>query len=136
MGQLSLSGALVGGPASGGTTFPGSTISIPLALRTNPKGFNAATGVLQRQIQTALGVFVALNEIGPNGSVQKADTIYLNSNGPLTVRYTTDDGLGGSVVAVLPVSGYTMIELDSTRFCKLLEVSGSALIEYFASGQS
>lgn len=136
MGQLNLSGALIGGPPSGGETFPGATFSVPLRLRTDPKGFNSATGVLQRQIATAPGVYVTFGEVGTGASVPKANTLYMKSNGPVLVRLTTDDGLGGSVVAIVPLNGAMLVEFDDTKFLKLLEASGSALVEYFASGQS
>jgi len=127
---------MVAGPPSAGETFPGTVASVPLRLRTDPKGFNSATGVLQRQIQTNPGVYVTLGEVGASGSVPKANTFYIKSGGPLTLRITTDDGVGGSVVAVVPIDGFNFFEFDTTKFLKLAEVSGSALIEYFASGQS
>lgn len=136
MGQINLSGALIGGPPSGGETFPAATFSVPLRLRSDPKGYNAATGVLQQQVSTAPGVYVTLTGIGTGSTVTKANTFYLKSSGPVLLRLTTDDGLGGSVVAVLPVDGLAgPIEFDATKFLKLAEVSGSAQLEYFASGQ-
>lgn len=134
MGQITLSGAFIGGPPAGGETFPGTTFSAPLALRTNPKGFGAATGVLQRQVSTAVGVYATLSGVGATDTVTKGNTLYLKSNGNLLLRLTTDDGLGGSVVAVNPVSGFVFVEFDETKYLKLLEVSGNALIEYFVCG--
>ena len=134
MGQITLSGALLGGPPAGGESFPSSTFSAPLALRSNPKGYNAATGVLQRQVTTAVGVYSALSGVGATDTVTKGNTLYLRSNASLLVRLTTDDGIGGSVVAVLPVSGLCILEFDDSKYLKLIEVSGSALIEYLVSG--
>jgi hypothetical protein len=135
MGQINLSGSMIGGPPAGGDTFPGSTFSVPLLLRSNPKGFNVATGVLQRQISTAVGVYATLSGVGATDTVTKCDTLYLKSNSGLLVRLTSDDGTGVSVVAVIPVSGVALLEFDSSKYLKLIEVSGSGLIEYFASGQ-
>lgn len=136
MGQINMQGALIGGPPAGSETFPASVFSAPLRLRTDPKGFNAATGVLQQQIATAVGVYAALPAIGTGGVVTKGNTFYFKSNGPVLLRLTTDDGVGGNVVAVLPINGLHIVEFDDTKFLKLAEVSGSALIEYFASGQA
>jgi len=136
MGQLNLSGSLIGGPPTGGETFPAASFTVPLRLRTDPKGFNAATGVLTQQISTAVGVYATLAPIGSGGVVTKADTLYFKSNGPVLVRITTDDGVGGSVVAIVPCDGLMMLEPGSLKYIKLVEVSGNALIEYFASGQS
>jgi hypothetical protein len=108
---------------------------MPLRLRTDPKGYNAATGILQQQIATAAGVYVTLATVGTGGVVTKADTLCLKTNGPVLLRLTTDDGLGGSVVAILPIDGMATLEFNSNRYLKLAEISGSALIEYFASGQ-
>ena len=134
MGQITLSGALLGGPPAGGETFPGTTFSAPLALRTTPKGFNSATGVLQRQVSTAVGVYVTLGGVGAADCVTKGNTLYFKTNATVLLRLTTDDGIGGSVVAVLPVNGFCLLQFDDSKYLKLVEASGSALIEYLVSG--
>lgn len=124
----------MGGPPAGGETFPGTTFAAPLLLRTNPKGFNCATGILQRQIATNVGVYATLSGVGATDTVTKGNTLYLKTNSTLLVRLTTDDGVGGSVTAVIPVSGFCMLEFDDSKYLKLVEVSGSALLEYFVCG--
>lgn len=134
MGQINLQGSLSGGPTSASSdAFPAATINIPLSLRSSPKGFGCATGVLQRQI--AASSFVVLAEVGPGGSVVKANFLYLKCNGPVLLRCTFDDGLGGDIVAVEPVNGLVVKEVDDSKFLKTVEVQGNALLEYFACGQ-
>lgn len=134
MGQIDLQGALIGGPPSGGDTFPASTFSVPLRMRTTPKGFGVATGVLTRLVASP-AAFVALSGVGSGDTVTQADVLYFKPSGPVDLRLTTDDGVGGNVVAVVPIDGITMIEFPTSKFLKLLEVQGSATVEYFASGQ-
>lgn len=134
MGQLDLQGALIGGPPSGGETFPASTFSVPLRLRTSPKGYGVATGVLSQQIASP-AAYVALSGIGVGGAVTQADTFYFKASGPVDLRVTTDDGAGGDVVAVIPSDGLAVIETPASKYVKLVEVQGNGTVEYFASGQ-
>lgn len=135
MGQINLQGSLNGGPAAASSdAFPGSTLNIPISLRSSPKGFNAATGVLQRQV--AASSYLTLHEVGSDGSVTKANTFYIKSNGPILLRCTFDDGSGGNIIAVEPINGIIIKEVDDTKFLKRVEVQGNSLIEYFACGQS
>ena len=133
MGQVQLQGALVGGPPSGGEVFPAALFNVPLKLRTDPKGFGAATGVLQRTITSAL-VYVQLLDVGTGGSVTQANLLYLKSAGPLDVKLTCDDGVGGDVVSEFQIDGMNLQEFSDVRFLKKVEVRGSAQIEFFASG--
>jgi hypothetical protein len=135
MGQIDLQGALTGGPPSGGDTFPAAVFTAPLRFRSNPKGFGVATGVLT-QIVASPAVYLTLPGVGTGGVVTKADTFYLKSSGPIDLRLTTDDGAGGDVVSVVPCDGLHLSEFPTSKFLKLIEVQGSATIEYFASGQS
>ena len=139
MGQLVLSGTLQGGPPNGTDIGPGPRMSlnVPLAFKGGSwgKSYNAATGILQRSVST--GVYLQLAGVSSSASdpVTKGDTLYLLTNGPVSFRLTTDDGSGGNVVAVVPVDGFAMWEFPGNKFLKLLEVLGSASIEYFVSGQ-
>ena len=134
MGQLRLSGSLdAGPPTSTSESFPASSFSVPLRFRENTKGFSPATGVLTRRLASP-GAFVPLQGVGATDTVTKGTFLYLKSDGLIELRLTTDDGVGGSVVAVLPPSGFFMIELDSTKFLKLLEARGTAVLEYFICG--
>ena len=134
MGVLRLSGSLDGGPASSTTeSFPASSFSAPLRFRENTKGFSVATGVLTRKLNS-VGAFVPLQGVGATDTVTKGTFLYLKSDAAIEVRLTTDDGSGGSVLAVLPPSGFVMIELDPVKFLKLLEAKGLGSLEYFVCG--
>lgn len=134
MGQLKVEGSLIAGPVSATDVFPAGVLIHPLSTAQNPKGFQVATGVLTRNLNSA-AVFLAFPELGGSASVTRATFMYLRTDSPMTLRLTTDDGLGGNVVAVVPVQGLHIAEYPDNKFLKLLEVMGSGKIEYFISGQ-
>ncbi len=134
MGVLRLAGSIdAGPPSSTSESFPASSFSVPLRFRENTKGFSVATGVLTRNLASP-GAFVALQGVGPTDSVTKGTFLYLKSDALIDVRVTTDDGVGGSVLAIIPPSGFVLLELDATKFLKLLEAKGTARLEYFVCG--
>lgn len=134
MGVLRIEGSLTAGPPSvTSEAFPGASVAVPLRLRENTLAFNVATGMLSRSLASALA-FVPLQGVGPGDAVTKAVFLYLKGNALFDVRLTTDDGLGGSVVSVVPVNGFALLQFDGTKFLKLLEAKGTALIEYFLCG--
>lgn len=106
---------------------------MPLRFRENTKGFSVATGVLTRKLNS-VGSFVALQGVGATDTVTKGTFLYFKSDALIELRLTTDDGVGGSVVAIIPPSGFVMLELDATKFLKLLEARGVASLEYFVCG--
>ena len=134
MSQIKLSGSIVAGPASSSEgVFPGSTMDIPLSTKENPKGYQRATGILRRSVSVASPSWLDLGE--PGNTVTQANFLYLRSDGPLSLRLTTDDGLGGDVVAVIVVQGLHITEFNQINYLKTLEVQGNATVEYFMSGQ-
>lgn len=135
MGQIDLQGALFGGPPTGGSTFPAATFSVPLRMSTTPKPFGVATGVLTRNVASP-AAYLTLSGIGAADTVTKGDVLYFKASGAVDLRLTTDDGAGGDVVAIVPVQGIVILEFSSSKYLKLVEVQGSASIEYFMSGQS
>jgi hypothetical protein len=138
MGQLTLSGQLQGGAPNGSDLNQGRMLDvIVLALRggNTAKPFNAATGTIQRPVNSPSS-FITLSGIGTGDTVTHADTLYFFAYSQVTLRLTTDDGAGGDVVAVLPCDGLYVMEFPSAKFLKLLEIEGSANVEYFASGSS
>lgn len=135
MGQISLSGALQAGPPTAGEgVFPGALLNVALALSTSPKQFGVATGVLTRQLASPSS-FVTLDGVGAAATVTHGDTLYLKASGAIDLRFTLDDGSGGSSVVVV-TGRFFLIEFDTVKFLKLLEAKGSATVEYFVSGQS
>lgn len=132
MGSVSLQGALIGGPGGAGG-FPASMFNTPISLSSGAKLFGNATGVLTRTVASP-GAFLALGSIGANADVPKANTLYLRADGDLDLRITQDDGTGGSTVIVVPIRGLFLMETPTAKQITLLEVRGSGLLEYFASG--
>lgn len=136
MGQISLQGAIVAGPVTASETFPASTLNVPLATIFSPKPSAVSTGVLTRNVNVAVPAFGALQGVGPTDTVTQGDFLYFKSNGPVILRVTTDDGLGGQAQALVPVHGIAMLEFQATRPLELLEIQGNARVEYLVSGPS
>lgn len=135
MSALNLTGALTAGPSSGGETFPGTSMQVPLAFAEGSKTLGAATGILTKTISSP-AAYVALTGVGALNTVTQGSFLYFKGRGTFLLRLTTDDGVGGTVVSVVPVQGMLMVEFPTTRPLELLEVQGSGLIEYFVSGAS
>lgn len=140
MGQLKVQGSLVAGPpAATDGSFPAMTANTTIATKADPKGYARATGVLRRQ-----ETFAAFTDLGePGNVVTQGHFLWFKSNGPVELRLTTDDGVGGSVLSVLPIDGAFMQEFDiatgAGKFLKLLELNtlGQAvLVEYFIAGNA
>lgn len=134
--SVELKGSVVAGAPNCGGCEDGALITMSLGFKGGccAKPYNVATGGNPRNVQSP-GVYLTLTDIGPTGVVTRADTLILWTRALMLFRLTTDDGLGGSVVSVVPVDGLFIVEFPSTRFLKLLEVQGSGIINYFASGQ-
>lgn len=136
MGQVVADGTIQAGPASSGDgVFPSSTFDGQIRLRTSPKQYLACTGSTGRAFNSPSS-YVALPSIGTGGDVTKVDTLYIRSSSEVSLQLTTDDGAGGDVVAIIPLDGGILLEFPTTKYLKLLELKGSATIEYFASGQA
>ena len=136
MGQVKINGALIAGPPQGGDVFPAALMNVPLRLRTTPKGFGAATGILHRTIMAGgPAEYVTLADIGVGSTVERATLLYLKSSGPLDVRLTCDDGLGGDVVSEFQQDGLSLVEFTDLKHLKKVDLRGSAQIEFFACGR-
>jgi hypothetical protein len=134
MGAVTLAGSITGGPPSGGSSFPGSTFNDQIAFPSGPRSFSAATGMIQRSINSP-SAFVPLGGVGPTGDVTTADFLYLVTNGSLDVRITAQNGSGGFTTAVVSVAnGPLILPVSPNKLITLVEVQGSATIEYLASG--
>lgn len=137
MGQIQLSGQMLAGPPSAGEQFPGSTFSVPLAFKDgSQKGFQVASGILTRNINTPAPAFAALQGVGPDDTVTQGNTLYFKCDNPVVLRLTTDDGSGGQATELVPVHGLLIREFPSLRPLELLEVQGNSKVEYFVSGAS
>lgn len=134
-GQLDVSGTLIAGPPNAtDTTFPSMQASASIHTTPTPKGWQVCTGVLSRTINSPSS-YVTLDGIGAAKTVTAADFLYLRSNTKLKVRITQVDGIG-TLVGERYVSGLLIHEAPSDCAITLVEVQGSATIEYLASGQS
>ena len=134
-GVTDLSGTIISGPPNvTDTTFPSMQSTAQLRTSTNPKGWSVCTGVLSRSIASP-GAYVALNGVGPTGDVTNADFLYLRSSTTLKLRLTQVDGLG-ILVSEQFFSGLKIIEAPSSNCITLVEVKGTATIEYLAQGQT
>ena len=83
-----------------------------------------------------LGALRAGEEANARGYfVRKGNrTVYPTVDRNVLVRITTDDGVGGNVVTTIPCIGLLVLEFQTLKFCKLVEVKGTATLEYVASG--
>jgi hypothetical protein len=134
MGQLSLSGVLQAGPANPvDGQFPGSALTVPLSFISGTKQYVPGTGVLQRNVASP-GAFAALDGVGAAATVTAGHFLYLKANAPMIVQLTCDDGLGGTVVAEVPVYGLLMLEFPATQPLELLKVKGTGMLEYMVVG--
>ncbi len=135
MGVLSLEGNLLAGPPTvSSESFPGGRIDIPLRLLEGRMTFDVATGILPRRLASALS-FAPLQGVGPTDTVRKGAFLYFKSDQAIDLRITTDDGLGGDVLTVLPAVRLIVgMQFDPTKFLKLLEGKGLAQLEYFICG--
>jgi len=134
--QLSLTGALVAGPSGGGDVFPASSFMVPLALAAgSAASFQVATGVLT-QLVASPGAFVPLVGVGPTAAATQGTFLYLRTDAEVTLRLTVDDGSGGTDTLELPVSGLALMEFPAARPLELLEIRGTATVEYLVAGNS
>lgn len=127
-----ISGALTAGPAAvGDVTFPVASYNTPIAGTVSYK-VGAPGG--PREVATSSNVYAALSGVGTTDTVKKALLLYIRANNAVLLRLTTYSA-GGDVVAVLPIKGAQVLTFDPDRYLKLVEVSGTATVEWFACGQ-
>lgn len=128
----------MGGPPQQGVGFPQAIFSTQLATTPNPKPFSAASGVLTRRVAQVAPGFLELTGVGPDDSVVRGDTLYLRSDAQVLLRLSQTDPLnpsGPALVRELYVSGLCVLEFPPASPLVLLEVQGSATLEYLITGQ-
>lgn len=131
MGTITADGAISGAPPTASAGFSTATFTARLRFTQTPKSYGVATGVLQMNLASP-SAFVAL--AGVPSTVSQVDTLYIRTSDNVDVRITTDDGVGGNVVTTIPCIGLLVLEFQTLKFCKLVEVKGTATLEYVASG--
>lgn len=133
MGVLLLTGSLLAGPPQGSETFPGGTVSVPISSVS--KNYAVASGIIARSVASP-GAYIALQGVGSTDTVTKGLFVYFKTDADVLLRVTTDDGLGAPVVqSDVPVGGLWIRDLPQTKFLRLLEIKGTAQVEYFICGQ-
>jgi hypothetical protein len=135
MGQIELSGSITFGPSTGGSgAFPSSVDTIQLETTPSPKQYGVASGTLARLVNTGLS-YVTLSGIGTTDCVTQCTTLYFRCDAPVKLRMTFLDPDGGAdIVSIVPFQGCQLFEFPTNGYLKLLEIKGSARIEYCASG--
>lgn len=137
MGQIAISGTILGGPVQVGAGFPQAIFTTTLATSPTPKPFGAGSGVLTRRVAVASPGFVTLSGVGPADTVVRGDLFYLRSDAQLLLRMSQTDPLNplNTLVRDLYVNGLVVIEFPASSPLVLLEAQGSATIEYLVTGQ-
>lgn len=138
MGNVAVTGTILGGPPQIGSGFPQAIFTTTLATTPNPKPFSAATGVLTRRVAQAGPGFLTLSGVGALDTVVRGDFLYLRCDSQLLLRLTQTDPLnpsGDPLVRELYVSGLVVLEFPPSSPLVLLEAQGSATIEYAITGQ-
>lgn len=132
MAHVVLSGTIVAGPATAGdSVLPKGVATIDLATSPDPK---SAAVYLKGNRAFASGAFADTGWVGTGKDVVSGNLLFIKADGEMSFRLTTDDGLGGNVVSVVPVDGSLLVEFPSTKFLKLVEALGTANVEYIVSG--
>lgn len=126
---MSLDGAVVTTqPQCGDGDFPAGLDNIPLSLYPASKPWNVKTGDMQANL--AANSYAALGGVGAGGPVTQADLLILRTNAGFTVRLTLAD----ASQPVLFVEGTLLLEPQAGKEVTLVEVIGTGVVEYFASG--
>lgn len=135
MGVLKLSGSLDAGPPSvSSSAFPASSFSVPLALLDGQRGYDAATNVLSRAVNTPEPDWVRLSGVGTGEAVYKGQFLYFKSDSPLWLRFTYLNALV-EIVTVLPkVHGMFVQEFGEGFELRKLEAQGVSRVEYLIAG--
>lgn len=131
---VAVSGTLQLGPANvSDSSFPAAVVNITLSLKAGDQKIATVSDKGVRLLASP-SVFVDMRCVGPGEAVTKGTLLYVRSSVPMLLRLTTDDGAGGSVLAVIPIDGLYVHEVDQNKFLKLLEAQGQGTIEFLVSG--
>jgi len=132
--SLVLTGSIVLGPVGAGDcSFPGSTTNVPFS--SFPQQKPAGVSIRHAKAINSPSVFVALDGVGPTGSVTQANFVYMRSTSPMKYRLTQADFNGGpDIVSIVETQGLLINEFPTSGYVKLLEAQGVGTVEYIASG--
>ena len=131
MGQaISVSGTIITGQlGAGDCAFPNAVTNLVLQVPQVP-----APASFYSQKQVTAPAFAALDGIGSGKAVTKAVFLYLRTNGPVQLRITQQPDSGPDVPAIEWVDGTVMKKVPANNYIKLVEILGTATVEYLAAG--
>jgi FtsP/CotA-like multicopper oxidase with cupredoxin domain len=135
MGQTKLDATLTSGPATACETgsFPSAALTASLQLTPNPKNWLKATGILSNQVAVVSPTWQQLDGVGSTSTVTEGTLLYFRSSSAVQLRITQAT-TGGDTTTVHSIGGLFMWEFPSAEPLTLLEVQGTATIEYFIQG--
>lgn len=96
------------------------------------------TGLSKRTVAVTSPSWLALGEVGATRTVTHGQFLFLKTNAPISIRCTVDDGAGGDRLFIVDVDSAApfLLAFPPAKYLKLLEVQGSATIQFLVSGQS
>jgi hypothetical protein len=130
VGAINLAGALIVGPDTSNTGFPGNETSIPLIASNNDYAVSD-TGLMNVASDDD---YIPVPGVSEDGPVTNARLLYVRTNGALLIRITTPTA--ADTPQVLPVNGLLLMEFPEADPLQLLEVKGTARLEYLVAGQT
>jgi hypothetical protein len=134
MAIIQVTGTVFVGPQSSGSgVFPAGSVNTPFETTPNPK-ISQVSSQNELRVQSP-SAFQQLSGLGAGWTVTKADTLYLRSDAPVILRLTQANPSGPPTVQTVAIQGLFISEFPQVNALILIEVQGSAGIEYVISGQ-
>lgn len=132
--QVQISGTLIAGPTEvSESTFPSGETSIPFVGTPNPRSYNVDTGKDVARVNSPSS-FATLSGIGENATVPQANFLYLRCDVQVQVRVTQLVPSSTPTTATISVKGLLILEPPPGSEITLVEIQGSATVEYYACG--
>lgn len=115
-----------------------SDLSVELASACGAIPAPVHTGLCKRTVAVTSPTWLALGEVGATRTVTHGQFLFLKTNAAISIRCTVDDGSGGDRLFIVDVDNAAPFTLafPPAKYLKLLEVQGSATIQFLVSGQS
>lgn len=132
MGQVALAGVVVIGPELNSGSFPAAETTIALISKTSDYVVSSPAGLMKVASDSA---YVPMPGVGTNGPVTKGKFLYVRSSDPVTLRMTNVSG-SSTTTCVTKLDGLLVQEFPDGSELVLLEVEGTATVEYLVAGQS
>lgn len=134
-GVVEISGGLSAGPP-GGCGCGDAALIFPFEFPGGCFGKGYQTSTKGGRTILSPVTWVTLPNIGEDGDVTHADVFALSCEGTIELELTTDDGAGGTVVAVIPVQGIYLSTFFAPKYLVGVRVRGNSQIIYMATGPS